>query len=269
MKRMVGILSVASMLCGGAAHGEVIHAGGTDRGVVRDHNEDTLLLMPESGVYIVADGMGGHAAGEVASAMAVESVRVAVETPFWGKFDSVLPLYRTMTVLSSFYQANRNVLSASLSNRAQRGMGTTMVGAVVRDGAVDVVNLGDSRAYLIRARQIVQISHDHSLVQALIDSGELDTPEKVAAFPHKNIITQAIGTRPELAPDVFHVMSRPGDVYLLCSDGLVNELSDAEILGIVEAHSENLSEGVTALIDQTNARGARDNVTVVLVKVTG
>ncbi len=128
MKRMVGILSVASMLCGGAAHGEVIHAGGTDRGVVRDHNEDTLLLMPESGVYIVADGMGGHAAGEVASAMAVESVRVAVETPFWGKFDSVLPLYRTMTVLSSFYQANRNVLSASLSNRAQRGMGTTMVG---------------------------------------------------------------------------------------------------------------------------------------------
>lgn len=267
MKKGIILLVALFMLLSGAAFGEVIHAGGTDKGVVRDHNEDTLLLMPEAGVYIVADGMGGHAAGEVASAMAVEAVRGTVETPFWGRWDGVLPEFGSTMVLSSFYLANRRVLQASLSNPAQRGMGTTMVGAVVRDGYVDIINLGDSRGYLIRNGQIAQVSHDHSLVQALIDNGTLDTPEKVAAFPHKNIITQAIGTRPELAPDVFGVESRPGDIILLCSDGLVNELTDEEILAVIQARVDDLDGAVRTLIDRANAHGGRDNVTVVLVRL--
>lgn len=268
MKQVIGLVTALFLMFCGTAYGEVLHAGGTDRGVVRDHNEDTLLMMPEAGVYMVADGMGGHAAGEVASAMAVEAVRDTVETPMWGRLDGVLPAFRTTMVLSSFYQANRRVLQASLSNPAQRGMGTTMVGVVVRDGYVDIINLGDSRGYLIRDGRIVQISHDHSLVQELIDSGKLDTPEKVAAFPHKNIITQAIGTRPELAPDVFEVSSRAGDIYLLCSDGLVNEQTDEEILSVVKSHAGDLSGAVTDLIGRAKAHGGRDNVTVVLVQVT-
>ena len=244
---------------------EPMAAGGTDVGVVRDNNEDSYLIREDAQVYLVADGMGGHAAGEVASAMAVETVNEFASLPVWGLTDSVWPMSRTMFIAASFFEANRRILMDSMANAARRGMGTTAVALVLRGKYADVINLGDSRAYRIRAGQIEQISHDHSLWQELIDRGVLKTQEEIDNYPHKNIITQAMGTRPEIAPDVFSILWMPGDIYLLCSDGLTNELTDDDILKIV-TENPDMNAAVRILIDRARTNGGHDNITVVLVK---
>ena len=245
---------------------EPVFAGGTDVGVVRDNNEDSYMIRGDAGVFLVADGMGGHAAGEVASAMAVETIGEFASLPVWGLTDAVLPMSRTMFIAASFFEANRRILAESMANAARRGMGTTAVAIVLRGKYADIINLGDSRAYLIRGGKIVQISHDHSLVQQLIDTGKLKTQEEIDRYPYKNIITQAMGTQPEIAPDLFPVATQPGDIYLLGSDGLTNELTDAEILKIVSDHAD-LNEAVKLLIDGARNGGGRDNITVVLVRI--
>ncbi len=239
--------------------------GLTDKGVVREQNEDSMILLEDAGVFVVADGMGGHAAGEVASAMAVETMQNVTKLPVWGRFDAIWKNARTMMAFAGYEEANRQIMRASLSNASQRGMGTTMVSAVVYKDSVDVINLGDSRAYRIRNGAIEQISHDHSLVQELIDSGKLKTPEEIEAFPYKNIITQALGTQPKIRPDIFSNPIVPGDIYLLCSDGLFNELTDAEILKIIQDSGGNLQKATEILVQQANQHGGRDNITVVLI----
>ena len=245
----------------------VLVSGKTDTGMVRDHNEDTLIMLDENNVYVVADGMGGHLAGEIASAMAVETVKDFVEMPIFGLLDNVLPIYRTIFVYASYFEANRRVLAESIANESRRGMGTTMVSLVVRKDNADIINLGDSRAYLIRNKKMVQVSHDHSLWQELIDRGVLKTPEEIANYPHKNIITQAIGTRPELAPDIFTVPINEGDIYVLCSDGLFNELTDEEILQTILDHGDDFDKATDDLVLKAKINGGRDNITVILVKL--
>ena len=250
---------------GSEAMANPIVYGLTDRGLVREQNEDSLILLEDAGVFVVADGMGGHAAGEVASAMAVETMQKVTKLPVWGQFDAIWKNARTMMAFAGYEEANRQIMHASLTNVSQRGMGTTMVSAVVYKDSVDIINLGDSRAYRIRNGVIEQISHDHSLVQELIDTGKLKTPEEIEAFPYKNIITQALGTQPTIRPDIFSNPIVPGDIYLLCSDGLFNELTDAEILKIIQDAERNPQKASETLVNQAKLHGGKDNVTVVLV----
>ena len=258
-------LVIAVSLIGAAAEAKPLVYGVTDRGVVREQNEDSMILLEDAGLFVVADGMGGHAAGEVASAMAIETMQKVTKLPVWGRFDAVWKNARTMMAFAGFEEANRQIMRASLSNASQRGMGTTMVSAVVYEDTVDIINLGDSRAYRIRNGKIEQISHDHSLVQELIDTGKLKTPEEIEAFPYKNIITQALGTQPQIRPDIFSNSIVPGDIYLLCSDGLFNELTDAEILKTIQDSGREPKKAAEMLMNQANEHGGRDNVTVLLV----
>ena len=241
--------------------------GATNRGAVRTQNEDSMGLFPASHVYVVADGMGGHAAGEIASRMAVDTVGSYIRMPVFDMATQFGPYVRSNIVLAAFKEANRRILSNSLDDRSHRGMGTTMVTAIVGEKQVDIINLGDSRAYRIRGEQIEQISHDHSLVQEYIDRGVLRTPEAIEAFPYRNVITRAIGTQPSVEADVFTQERQTGDIYLLCSDGLTNELKEDEIVRIVREHHADLDEAAQALIEAAIEAGGHDNVTVVLVEV--
>ena len=243
-----------------------IFAGKTDTGVVREQNEDSILMLPHAQVYVVADGMGGHAAGEVASAMAIEAVSDYANTPVFTRLDAVWPHYRTQAIFASYFEGNLRILKESIRNPARRGMGTTMVSLVVRETEAEIINLGDSRAYLIRDGKMRQVSHDHSLWQELIDRGELKTPEEIENYPHKNIITQAMGSRPEIAPDIFSNPIMPGDIYVLCSDGLTNELTDQQIEQIILSHGNNLDAATDELVQKAKIMGGRDNISVVLVK---
>ena len=271
MSRITSFVIHCFLIClvmfalGSEAMAKPVVYGLTDRGLVRDQNEDSLILLEDAGVFVVADGMGGHAAGEVASAMAVETMKKVTKLPVWGRFDAIWKNARTMMVFAGYEEANRQIMHASLSNAAQRGMGTTMVSAVVYKDVIDIINLGDSRAYRIRNGKIEQISHDHSLVQELIDTGKLKTPEEIEAFPYKNIITQALGTQPKIRPDIFSNPIIPGDIYLLCSDGLFNELTDAEILKMIQDAGHEPPKAAETLVNQAKTHGGRDNVTVLLV----
>lgn len=266
MKRILSILTLlfVALICSLAQAKPAVY-GLTDGGPVREQNEDSMILIPDADVYVVADGMGGHAAGEVASAMAIETMQKVTKLPVWGRFDAIWPNARTMMAFAGYEEANRSILNASLSNPAQRGMGTTMVSAIVYPDRVDIINLGDSRAYRIRNGKIEQISHDHSLVQELIDTGKLKTQAEIDAFPYKNIITQALGTQPTIRPDIFSNAIEPGDIYLLCSDGLFNELTDETIQSIIAQSGGDMQKAAETLLNQAIQHGGRDNVTVVLI----
>lgn len=240
-------------------------AGGTDRGVVRPQNEDNYLDAKAAGIYAVADGMGGHAAGEVASRMAISVVQQAVNSPIWDVLTPYWPAANTAIVISKYHLANAMIFQDSMRTTAHRGMGNTLVTLVDHPQWVDVINVGDSRGYLIRDHHIVQITHDQSLVQQYIDEGRLKTQEEIERFPYKNIITQAMGTQQSIAPVVTRHTPRSGDIILLCSDGLTNELTDAQILGIIET-SPTIDEAVTRLIEDAKKAGGRDNITVVIVR---
>ena len=257
---MMSVLKTAQ-----AAEPEVHTGAATDKGVTRDHNEDSFGVFDVARVYVVADGMGGHAAGEVASRMAVDTLWDFVRQPTWGLLDRVWPEARTNIILAAYREANRRILSDSMNTPEHRGMGTTMVSAVVRRGYVDVINLGDSRAYRYRKGKIEQVTRDHSLVQELIDSGKLKTEEEIARFPYKNIITRAMGTQPTVEADVFCEPIERGDIYILCSDGLTNEVTDAEIAGVLDRYGRDFDGAAKSLVERANAHGGRDNISVVLV----
>lgn len=240
-------------------------AGGTDVGVVRDHNEDAFGIFRASGVYLVADGMGGHAAGEVASALAVERIGAYVRSPFHHVFRYAWPEMARLWLEEAYRDAHRTILAQSQAVEEQRGMGTTAVSLLTTPQGVWIVNLGDSRAYRLRRDRVEQLSHDHSLVQELIDAGQLKTPEEIARFPYKNIITRVMGTEGNSQSDTFFDRPRPGDVYLLCSDGLTNEVLEDELLSIVRKNGEDLDGSVAEMIALARLRGGRDNITVILV----
>lgn len=260
------LFAVLFMFLPMAAQSEPLYAGQTDKGVVRDHNEDSYILIPEHEVFVVADGMGGHAAGEVASMMAVNTVKYVVNLPGMSSLGKIWSRLRTGVVVSSYHMANQMILKDSMSVSAHRGMGNTMVSLVVRGEYADIINVGDSRAYRLRGGKIEQISHDQSLVQKYIDDGVLKTPEEIEAFPYKNIIMQAMGTQESIVPDIFEEKLEAGDIYLLCSDGLTNEVSDEEIAKIILARGEDLSGAASELIARANEAGGKDNITAVIVR---
>lgn len=231
----------------------------TDVGLVRSNNQDQLLVAP--GLYAVADGMGGHAAGEVASATAVKALRAAFEASDQRSAE---------TLLNAARAANRAVWEQAQSHRSMRGMGTTLVALAViehQDGTngLAVVHIGDSRAYLLRERTFSQLTVDHSLVQELVNDGQISEAQ-AAVHPQRHVLTRALGVEPSVEVDLMAIDPRHADRYLLCSDGLSREASDEEIASVLERHRDP-SEAARELVRLANSRGGSDNVTVVVVDV--
>jgi protein phosphatase len=217
-------------------------------------------MLPESGVFIVADGMGGQAAGEVASEMAVTIIGSALKGVVRKHETDVMEALQT-----SIVQANAEIFCRALANDEERGMGTTATVMVI-DGARYVVGqVGDSRAYLLRDGQLSQITKDHSFVQEQVDAGNL-TPEQVGHHPYGAVITRCVGSNAEVVPDVYSGTLHPGDVFLLSSDGLTGMLDEQRILCLMDQHDPP-TEVVDMLIEQANQRGGLDNITAIVVRI--
>ena len=228
----------------------------TDVGMVRQQNEDAYLA--EENLYIVADGMGGHNAGEVASALAVATVKAGAKSG----------IHSTEQFRELVQQANTAIYTASLDDSTQSGMGTTLTAMAVVPGEeprILVANVGDSRTYLFRGGVLSRLSVDHSYVQELVNEGIL-TPEEARVHPRRNIVTRAMGIERSVMVDVFSHTVRTGDRVVLCSDGLVDEVADADISLVLSQHSD-AQETAEALVMVANANGGRDNTTVVVVDI--
>ena len=228
----------------------------TDVGMVRQQNEDAYLA--EENLYIVADGMGGHNAGEVASALAVATVKAGAKSG----------IHSTEQFRELVQQANTAIYTASLDDSTQSGMGTTLTAMAVVPGEeprILVANVGDSRTYLFRGGVLSRLSVDHSYVQELVNEGIL-TPEEARVHPRRNIVTRAMGIERTVMVDVFSHTVRTGDRIILCSDGLVDEVADADIALVLSQHSD-AQETAEALVMVANANGGRDNTTVVVVDI--
>lgn len=230
----------------------------SDTGKVRDHNEDSYGHCLEAGVFVVCDGMGGAAAGEVASRIAVDTVIERLCTVTSSED-------RGRALTESIAAANRLVNSRSNSDLSLQGMGTTLVVLAVQGQSALIGHVGDSRCYLFRAGQLSRQTNDHSLVDEQVRLGHM-TPEDAERSPLKNVITRAIGTQPSVEPEVSELSIQPGDLFLLCSDGLIREVPDEKIAAILSLRT-TLEEQCQQLINAASDSGSHDNVTVVLVCV--
>jgi PPM family protein phosphatase len=222
----------------------------------RRQNEDAYVVEPP--LFAVADGMGGAKAGEVASGLAAAAVQESGNDGQSGE----------ARVEALIAEANRRVFMRASEDREASGMGTTMTVALLEDDRVAFGHVGDSRAYLIRDGQLEQLTDDHSLVAELVRSGKL-TPEEAETHPQRSVITRALGTEADVDVDTFSVAVEPGDLFLLCSDGLTSMIDDQTILGAVEQNRGNLEEAAKALVNAANRGGGEDNITVIFFEVAG
>ena len=236
--------------------------GLTDVGRRRESNEDDFLLDPGSGVYAVADGMGGHAAGEIASHLAIETLREVLHRD--GTASERLSVEdATEWLRNAVVEANRRICDSIRLHEERRGMGTTVV-ALVHSGEDAVVgHVGDSRLYLLRGDELMRMTSDHSWVNEQVKLG-LMNDDTAQRHPMRNIVTRALGSRPDVLVDVASLQVRPGDVMLLCSDGLNTMLSDEQIRAIVLNQRRDPEAACRALIAEANRHGGEDNVTVVV-----
>jgi serine/threonine protein phosphatase PrpC len=249
---------------------KVVAAGLTDVGRKRDHNEDSFLIDEDLKLFVVADGMGGHAGGGTASRIAVETIDTELRqarssqgsvlearTPLQ---DSAVP----EAIRAAVERACMAIYSKAQEDDRLKGMGTTVISLLMKDDQAFFAHVGDSRAYLIRGDLIQQISEDHSLVNEQIKAGMI-TAEEAKHSKYKNIITRSVGFEEEVQVDVMGLLSEPGDVFILCSDGLANMMEDTEILEVVR--HVPLADVPKTLVDLANERGGDDNITVVAVQV--
>jgi serine/threonine protein phosphatase PrpC len=248
-----------------------IASGLTDVGLQRDHNEDSYAVLAEYDLFIVADGMGGHRAGDVASRLATDAIAeffrsTAQEDATWPfHFDTSLSEDENRLV-TGIRVANRRIFERSIRSRDCAGMGTTVVGALYsrRKNRLFVGHVGDSRAYRVRAGVIKQLTRDHSLINDYIMAMPELTEEQRAELP-KNVITRALGMQDSVSVDLVSDEPQVGDVYLLCSDGLSGMLTDEQIMGIVDSSSEP-SEVCRRLIAKANENGGEDNITALVIR---
>jgi protein phosphatase len=241
--------------------------GISDPGVVRERNEDAYLIVPEFGAAILADGMGGHLAGEVASAMAVDIIARYLKEAFAIAAPSEIgkEAYEVIALRSAIQLANNAIFHASRSKPEYNGMGTTVVTTVFQGNKVYVAHVGDSRLYRFRAGQLTQITEDHSMVQELLKRGLL-TPEEARTSANKNLVTRALGVDPSVEAQIDIQTFLKDDIYLLCSDGLNDVLTDTDIERVMQQYGKKLEETARLLIREANSRGGPDNVTVTLVR---
>lgn len=245
-------------------------AGRTDVGRKRAHNEDSFALYADHGLYLVADGMGGHASGEVASKMAVdtmkeffESTSVDSEKTWPYKMDRSKG-YEENRLITGVKLSNLRIFQSAKENPKQRGMGTTLVALFAVEDGIYIAHVGDSRVYRIRGGQLEQLTEDHSLLNDYKKMKKL-SDEEIEAFPHKNVIVRALGMKDTVKVDTRFERPEKDDILLLCSDGLAGPVSDEEILDIVKA-APDLKAGTDELIDKANYNGGPDNITAVLAR---
>ncbi len=228
----------------------------TDTGRKRRRNEDAYVSEPP--LFAIADGMGGAQAGEVASRLAAAAVREPVPR--------ALAAGGEERIFELIQEANRRVYDRSNTDPNTSGMGTTMTVALVEDANVAFGHVGDSRAYLIRDGRMEQLTEDHSLVNELMKSGKLSR-EEAQTHPQKSVITRAVGTDPDVDVDTFTVPVQTGDLFLLCSDGLTDVVSEDEILDLVERNRQDIDRALRALVKEANRGGGEDNITVVAFEI--
>jgi len=226
----------------------------TDIGRVRTHNEDSVLAQPP--LFVVADGLGGHEAGEVASSIAVETLR-----------DHAPRRPDAKALGRAVRAANREVIRSAREGLGKQGMGTTMTAAIVEGSHIAIAHVGDSRAYLLRAGRLEQLTEDHSMVADMIRRGQLTEAES-RYHPNRSVITRALGTDANMTADVYELEAQPGDRLLLCTDGLTGMLEDAMIAETLATLREP-STAARALVDAANDAGGHDNISVVVVDVEG
>jgi serine/threonine protein phosphatase PrpC len=231
------------------------NAGRTDTGRRRMRNEDAFICEPP--LFAVADGMGGARAGEIAAGLAAAALEEA------GK-----QLSGATGMAELIEEANRRIWERSLTDPQTAGMGTTVTAALVdaAAGTVAIGHVGDSRAYVLRGDSIEQLTTDHSLVAELVESGIL-TPEEAERHPQRSAITRALGTEPTVDVDAFTIEAAPGDLFLICSDGLSTMVADEEVVSAIESAGRDPAHAAEALIAAANARGGEDNVTAVLFEI--
>jgi protein phosphatase len=245
-------------------------AGKTDPGKVRERNEDSIGLDPELGLYVVADGMGGHNSGEVASGLATEMILKFGQDILGGDKEVIPPgsdetlSVRARQVVHCVKSANEIIYGKSKAFAKNNGMGTTVVVVLGDSKSITVGHVGDSRLYRLRANKLEQITEDHSLVMDQVKSGLL-TKEQADKSNLQNILTRALGTEPEVAVDVQDVPVEPGDIFCICSDGLTKMVSDKELAEVLAEYSSPI-EAVDKLIQMSNDGGGVDNVTVVVAR---
>ncbi|MBX5484008.1 MAG: Stp1/IreP family PP2C-type Ser/Thr phosphatase [Myxococcaceae bacterium] len=250
-------------------HLKVVSAGLTDVGRKRSHNEDSYLIDDEIQLYVVADGMGGHAGGGTASRIAVETIDRELRAA-WNARDSVFRIKGPLqdsplpeVLRGAVEKACMAIFNAAQDDPRLQGMGTTVISLLIRDDHALFAHVGDSRAYLVRDDLIQQISEDHSLVNEQIKAGMI-TPEEAKHSRYKNIITRSVGFEEEVQVDVMGLITVPGDTFILCSDGLANMVEDAELRDAVRTYP--LEELPKRFIDLANERGGDDNITVIVVR---
>jgi serine/threonine protein phosphatase PrpC len=243
----------------------------TDVGRKRKGNEDSLFVNAEQRLFVVADGMGGHAAGEVASKIAVDSINEFVcltggdqeiTWPF-GLDDSIS--YDGNRLKTSIRYANRKVLDATKEKTEYEGMATTVAAVLVDGDMANLAHVGDSRVYMVRDGSLTLLTSDHSWVNEQIQSGIISA-EQARSHPLRNVVTRALGGKPDLAVDIQVQKMEPGDVLLLCSDGLTTMIPDEDIVEVVVEAGGDIEKAAKALVAEANSRGGEDNITVLLLK---
>ena len=256
-----------------ASGARVLAHGETNVGIKRGHNEDTFGVMDEDHLYIVCDGMGGHASGEVASHLSVDTLKeffratsADPEATWPYRMDKSLT-YEENRFVSGVKLANLRIFEAAQRDPKLRGMGTTLVGIRVVEDGVLIVHVGDSRVYRLRDGVLTQLTEDHSLLNDYIKMKKL-TEEEIANFPHKNVIVRALGMKDSVKVDIQLDVPQTGDLYILCSDGLCGPVTDPEIEQLSGATSD-LKTICSSLIEKANSRGGPDNITVLAVRVMG
>jgi PPM family protein phosphatase len=239
----------------------------TDTGRSRSNNEDSVAVDDGRGVIVLADGMGGYNAGEVASGMATSYIKTELGRWLGEVADaaSESDVRRAMDLCVD--NANRAIFNAANANAQYAGMGTTLVVGVFRERRLLLGHVGDSRAYRLRAGRLQQLTRDHSLLQEQVDAG-LITPEQAAQSANKNLVTRAVGVEDTVLLETHQHDVQPGDLYLLCSDGLSDMLDD-EAIGQLLQGQDALDETAGALVDAANDAGGKDNISVVLARVKG
>jgi serine/threonine protein phosphatase PrpC len=255
-------MSLAQML-------EVVSA--TDPGMVRSNNEDSIASDPARGLVVLADGMGGYNAGEVASGIATtvittEMAQLLEQHPPYSIEEATGKTIAEKLLREQVTRANNSIYQAAQSQPQYAGMGTTLVVALYYDNKMSVAHVGDSRLYRYRDQKFEQVTRDHSLLQEQIDSG-LITKEQAKVSANKNLVTRALGIDPTVEPEIHEYDTKVGDIYLLCSDGLCDMVSDEDIGEALQMLGGNLKLCVHQLVQMANDNGGRDNVSVILIRV--
>jgi serine/threonine protein phosphatase PrpC len=251
--------------------GRLRFVGLTDTGKVREHNEDTIAFDADIGLLVLADGMGGYNAGEVASGIAVKTivnlVREQVEREDMNIQDRDSGLSRPTIILrDAIHRANKIIYQTARTQPQCEGMGTTVVAALFFDNKITIAHVGDSRLYRQRSDKLEQVTMDHSLLQELVDRGFYSAEEAQRAA-NKNYVTRALGVEPNVDVEIQDVPVQKGDAYMLCSDGLTDMVEDEDIHLTINTFSDNLDTVAKQLIQLANDNGGRDNVSVVMATV--